>query len=221
MCAAKLIVLFGPDGAGKSTQADLLTDFLKYYCRVVRTESSIRHLLMVIVYKIFRRTRLRNKRTNYIWLPILPRDKVRLILEMMGVLISIFKISCFRLLGYTVVVEKYIPSTIASLIYIFDGSIPKETLSLLLKFIRNDTYLILLDIDYITHLKRRSEMAEPQDWIECQRNVYRKIALSYNCKVIDTSSLGIEETQNAIRAAIGVSYNKRKHYGNRSGTLRH
>lgn len=200
---APLIVAFGPDGAGKSTQTKLLVASLRNKHKVIRIELSFRHLIVYLIARFFIRLGRTRIVTENRTAPLLPCDNVRLMLELLSIIPLVAKIRFFQYLGYMVVVEKYVPFTIASIEYVFDDSILRRiAIKMLSRFIYNDMALILLDIDYQTHLARRSKSYERAAWFNFQRRVYRRFGRMQNCLIIDTHAVSVNDAQNMIRAYV-------------------
>lgn len=200
MRRGQLIVICGPEGAGKSTHGKLLT---KYFGKKARfMEISFRHSLMNLVTHLYLHVgRARNVGNKQI--PILPKDKVRLLLEMLSLLPQILRVKFFVLAGYIVVVEKYVPYTLACINYVFkDSTLRNFVVRFLCRLISDNNLLIMLDIDHETHINRRGGDCEPEEWICFQRKFYLRFAGFKNCIFINTKSINVAETQKMLRKII-------------------
>ena len=202
MKSGDIIVLFGPDSSGKSTQVALLAKHLKKKHRVHTTSISIRHLVMFGVYKIFDKLGKKVQVGPNRFLPIMPKDRVRLLLEFVCTTIVILKVKLLKWLGYIVIIEKYTPFTIASLAYIYGPSVLRSFEAKMLTRFANGPCYIFLDLDYSTHLGRRGINSESLEWMEYQRRIYRHFARIVNCPTIDTGKIGVDETQSLIKQII-------------------
>jgi thymidylate kinase len=194
-----VFVLFGSDASGKTTQSRLLVDHLRKTHRVHFTTISIRHLIMFIVFKIFDRWGHKVQAGPTLYLPVLPHDRVRLSLEFLSIALLVLKVQLLKRFGYVVVVEKYMPFTLASLIYGYGPSIRTTfEFRMLLRFAQGPCY-IMLDSDYSTHLERRGMHSEYPRWIELQRRVYQRFARLAGCPVLNTRNIGLRETHHIIK----------------------
>jgi len=162
----KLVHFFGPDGSGKSTQADMLINFLD--CRGVRAKKcwmrgthTFAFLMWWFLIKIgFYRTVL-NQFGIARRLPAVNRNSLlRLIwftVELLGVIPWILRIHFLMLRGYKIVAERYVLDTVVSIAYTIGdaGFLESPRSRLLLCFIPKGTAFIFLDSDYETILSRR------------------------------------------------------------------
>lgn len=209
MSRGQVIVMYGVDSSGKSTHASLLGAHLRKNHRVHVTSISIRHLAMFLVYKLFDKWGRKVRMSRYKTLPVLPKDRVRLALEFVSVVLLILKVKLLKALGYVVIVEKYIPFSIASLSYIYGSSFLKGKTSDILSRFMKGTCQIRLDVDYAEHLNRRGVDSENLEWILCQRQVYEHFARARTSTTINTEERGLEEAQSMIRQIVDNLLNAR------------
>lgn len=202
MKLSQQIVIFGPDASGKSTHARLLAEYLRKEYNVYLTEVSIRHLVMFLVFKFFNKYGRKIKVGPSRLLPVLPKDSVRLLLEFSSIVLLVLKIKLLSVLGYVIIIEKYIPFTIASLTYIYGSSFVNSKIASVLSRFMDGACQIRLDIDYPTHLSRRGMDSENLEWILCQKQIYDRFARRSNCITINTERTGLEETQTLIRETV-------------------
>lgn len=211
-----IIAIIGPDGSGKTTQSNLLVRYLKdKKARVHYTWISSHHcgiaFLRTLAVKVFNEKYFFSPYTGRImYLPVLPLTPLgRIIwkwLELFSVLIVlVIKVILPFRLSYFVIVERYLPSTIADFVYAFGkksrGSLP---LRILLRLCSNlhSMRFIFLDANYSEIVRRRGKCAEPKRYIEIQQEVYRCMAKKLQIPLIDTGSYSIEETHKNILALL-------------------
>ena len=205
------IIFFGPDGSGKTTQADMLVKELntsgvktkKLWLRSLHTlaflisKLAMQLLHLDSVYE-FRAKYSQKRSFRRIWyaiefLSILPLILVR------------FRLPLLR--GYTIVAERYVIDWIVSLSYLSHNELMLDSLLArsVLKFIPKGANLIYMDATYEAILSRgRSE--DSKEFIEFQRTLYTRIASMLNATIVDTSDKSIREVHDLIcHHMIGVN----------------
>jgi len=217
-----IIIFFGPNGAGKSTQMDLLIYALKKKnVRVHKSWIASHHLLVWFLAIIL--AKLGYPKDHWTTVnPHLPpiadfsfltrgMGKVSrlllIILEVANVVVAdLFKVRIPMLLGYCVVVEKYLLVTITDMVRLFNWKF-LDTLParLLLNLIPKDAYCIFLYSGYESLFKRRGAKTEPREYLEMQSAIGRWYANNYHCLVIDTSKTSIKRTHEMIMEYLNLS----------------
>lgn len=216
----------GPNGVGKSTQMDLLIDnFKKRKIRFRKTWVASHHLFVwvlgILLVKVLGYPKDHWTTVN----PHLPpavefaslvkgtglRVKIGkvilLFLELFNlVIIDLFKVRLPRLFGYSIVIEKYLPVTIADLTSTlgpdFLDSLSARFLTCL---IPKDVYCIFLNADYDSLFERRGIKTEPRPYLELQSKICKLYAKNHKCLVIDTSKINIKETHELIKNYLQLS----------------
>jgi thymidylate kinase len=219
-----MIHLFGPDGAGKSTQAYLLTAKLtsknvqvrKYWTRSPHT---LAYLLWELAMKIGFYETISGASGSFIKVPCVRRNRVLgrfwSLIELISVLPLAIRAKLYLFCGYTLVAERYIVDTIAFVSFsINDTTFPQSPMAkLFMKLIPKNTRFIFIDADYNTIRQRRAatlswgasassiktEM-EPQAFIDFQRAVYKRLAIDTNALVVNTAEHSQQDTFNLIAA---------------------
>lgn len=161
-----IIHFFGPDGAGKSTQADLLLVHLmrknvkvrKYWTRSPHT---LAYVLWELSLKIgFFRT-VSNASGAYIKVPAVHRNHLlgRLwsLIELMSILPLIVRAQFYLLSGFTLIAERYVLDTIAFVAFSIDdlSFLKSPLLRLFTALIPVKTKFVFIDADYDTIYQRR------------------------------------------------------------------
>ncbi len=197
------IIFFGPDGSGKTTQADMLVNELrrneiktkKLWLRSLHTLAFLiskfaMHVLGLKTVYEFREKYSHRRSFRTIWYAI----------EFVSILpLVVFRLRIPLMRGYRIVAERYVIDWIVSLSYVsrneslIDSKLAKMALSLLPK----DSLLIYVDASYDAILSRgRNE--DSLEFIEFQRRFYARMARTLNAVVIDTSDKSLQEVHKLI-----------------------
>ncbi|MCW4009504.1 MAG: (d)CMP kinase [Candidatus Bathyarchaeota archaeon] len=162
---------FGPDGSGKSTQADLLTAYLKtknvktrkYW---LRSPHTLAFLLWELSIKVGFLRVVSNASGAYIKIPAVNRSRivsqVWALIELISVAPLVVRAQLYLLSGYTLVAERYLLDTIAFVAFsIGDKSFPHGQIAkLFLALIPAGTKFVFIDADYDTITQRRARFLE-------------------------------------------------------------
>ena len=163
----QLVHFFGPDGAGKSTQVEVLIRTLKHreprirkiWLRAPHTVAFLlsRALLKIGFYHI-----ILNPFGDAIRLPAVNRNAtiraIWALLEYISVLPLVIRIRFLMARGYKCIAERYILDTVTTIAF-FLGDIDfirSKIARMLYRFIPKDTRFIFLDSDYETIFGRRA-----------------------------------------------------------------
>jgi len=192
-----VISLFGPDGVGKTTHAKLLTlRLMRKGYKVKRVWIKNNHTIAYLVISLLKFISKRSVvvlpskaiLTNILAQSRLGR-KLWLWIDFIGVVIKlIFSVYIFKLLGYIIIADRYLPDTIVSMIITLNE--PKAMKSLPIKFIisriiKDRINLVMLDRSY-EHIKNSRDWVEPPALICYQRALYRIIAKIINAPIVST-----------------------------------
>ena len=223
----RLVHFFGPDGAGKSLQADILIGFLaRRGFKVRKCWLRAHHTLAFILWKLFVRIGFYRVVINNFGfatkLPAVDRDKLWRSfwssVEFISILPIVLRVHLSLSRGYRVVAERYLLDSITAIAYVINdpdflrGRISK----MLLRLIPENTVFIFLDSDYETIRRRRARKrktaydysrgnyVEPRVYIEFQRTAYKILANSFHALIVDTSKTSIGETSKNILQYLGL-----------------
>jgi hypothetical protein len=178
-----LIHFFGPDGSGKSTQADILVDFLNQQgFRAKKCWVRAPHTLAFVLWRVFVGIGFYRVTTNpfgiAVKLPAVDRNgslrRFWSIIEFLGVLPILFRVHFSLLRGYKLVAERYVLDTITTVAYFINdihflgGTISRA----LLHFIPRNTLFVFLDADYETIYHRRAPLFGTREQIGKQQGSY-------------------------------------------------
>ena len=201
----EIIIFFGPDGAGKTTQVKLLIKYLSSHkCRPWWTWIRGRHSLAFVLALLFTRlgyyqmVEAAPGKKHKVFDPrLLPKLRSMWgVIEFASVLPWIFlRVYLPKFLGYTVVAERYVIDTVTYLGYwlgqdVFESFLAKA----LLRFIPRGSVMIHLYAETEMLFKRIFDDDVTSDFIEFQQKVYPMLARSLGAVTINTSKLDVNET---------------------------
>jgi energy-coupling factor transporter ATP-binding protein EcfA2 len=166
---SRLIHFFGPDGAGKTTQAQMLTKLLGnrgYRVREFWVRSP--HTVAYVLWRLFNRIGF----YRIIWNPFGVGIKIPAVnrnssiksfwafVEFLSVLPHIVRANMFMSRGYRLVAERYLLDTITTVAFFIDDIdfIRSPLAMILIRFIPRNSVLIFIDADFHTILERRTPL---------------------------------------------------------------
>lgn len=215
-----LVVLVGAVGSGKSTHIRLLYLELKKNGLRARTTCLKTGHLFAFILEVFLARILMNNRKDVYPIRVLIDDeplifkrifKLWILLDLISITVK-FLISIYLplKLGYTLLVEEYIPATISDYIYLsrilrFPLKMNSFIIKYLLKLVNlcSPVQTIFLDAEndelYLRYKLRRSPN-ETEDYLQMQRTILYRVAktLSNNFLYINTGSKTPSEVQRLI-----------------------
>jgi thymidylate kinase len=219
---------FGPDGAGKSTQADLVLAKLagknvkvrKYWARSPHT---LAYLLWELAMKVGFYETVSGASGSFIKVPLVRKSRLlgRLwaIVELVSVLPLVMRAQLYLLCGYTLIAERYVLDTIAFVAFSINDAafVQSPFAKLFTLLIPAQTKFILIDADYNTiHQRRAAQLSygttsssiktemEPQAFIDFQRAVYQSLAQTTNALIVNTSEHTQQETFDLVAKYLGI-----------------
>jgi len=203
----KVVVFFGADGVGKSTQVQLLIKHLKSQKRRplrvwIRGRHSIAFILsnFLMMLGYYRTVTVPSGVVYRIFDPwLLPKlQRVWGFIEFVSILPwVILKVYLPKIFGYTIVAERYIIDTVVYLGYWLGYDFLHSFLArVMLSFIPKKSALIHLDAETQILIKRlmriRYDIAT-EDYIAFQLKVYRMLSRMLKATTINTSKYNEEE----------------------------
>jgi len=198
------IIFFGPDGSGKTTQANLLVDELnkrglrnkKIWIRSLHTLAYIlsiiaMHLLNLDSVYEFRSKFGRNRTFRNIWFVIE-------FISILGLIITRFNLPMRN--GYVIVAERFVVDWIVSLAYVVheQSFINSHLSNLALRLIPCRSSLFYIDADLDVIASRRTK-EDSDEFIQFQRSCYNIFATRLNALRIDTSNKNKDEVFSIIK----------------------
>jgi len=217
---SKSIIFFGPDGAGKTTLAQLLVSYFqskgnRSKIAWMRARHSIAFFLAKFLKKMgyVRIVKSPNGCISYrIFDPsLLPKMKQLWYgIEFVSILPWIItRVYVPRLFGYVVVSERYVVDTVVYLDYWLGGGTMNSFLSkVLLCLIPKDSVMVHMDAETNVLLQRRPEDYVNKDFIVFQRNAYKAFAKSLNAFSVDTTNSGLKDNFIRVTEYLGTTQTK-------------
>lgn len=211
----RLIVLYGPDGVGKSTQIDILADHLSSKgCAVrkvwLRGPHTLAFLLSKLLVGMGRTRRISNSFGRVKTLPRIGSNPIVMQLWALTEFVSVLPLIFFKVLlpielGYLILADRYVLDVVVSTaFYIDDPEFVRSRIArVLVKLIPGGSVLIHLDADYDTLVARRGVLVEPRVFIDFQKEGYAWLSGAVPTHYIDTSKLTVDETSEAILGILG------------------
>jgi len=178
-----VIHFFGPDGAGKSTQADILVNMLsRQGFRVKKYWVRSPHTLAFVLWRIFVRIGFYRSIPNpygvTVKLPAVDRNPVLRyfwqIVEFISIVPVIVRSYIYLLSGYRLIAERYILDAATTIAYFINDIdfIRGRTSKLLFQLIPKSTAFVFLDSDYDAIYIRRAPSIDPRKYSNEVRNNY-------------------------------------------------
>ena len=220
MLKPRVIVFAGTVGSGKSTQMRLLASMLKrrrvkVKISFLKTGHILAYFLEIILAKMLTKRRdvspIRAlvEEKSYIFRKLF---KLWLYLDVVSIAVKfLFSVFVPLKLGYVVLVEEYIPATIADYIYLsriigFALKPKSFTITFLLRlmYMGGFTHTIFTDAEndvLKSRQRRRGSFEEREDYLNMQRNSLLSISrkLSNRLLYLNTEKQAVEETHRLIR----------------------
>jgi thymidylate kinase len=203
----RAIIFFGPDGSGKTTQANMLISELnrkgirnkKLWLRSLHTLAFLISKVCMYMMKLDDVYQLRTRYSDdtafrIIWYSI----------EFVSILPLILTKFYLPLLeGYVIVAERFVIDWVVSVAYATNNPslVDSWLASFMMYFIPKQSLLVYIDAEYSSILSRRSA-EDSFESIEFQRTCYSKFAQKLNALRIDTSDKSICEVFALIRDVV-------------------
>ncbi len=190
------IIFFGPDGSGKTTQADILSQELtkrgiknkRFWMRSLHT---LAFLISNITMKLFALHDIYEFREKY----AVKFRRLWYIIELISILPLVIRFYLLLYKGYVVIADRFVIDWIVSLAYVMrdESFINSKYAKLVLMFIPKSSLLIFLDANYDVICRRRGSDIENEEYIIFQRYYYNLFANMLGALIIDSSNRNINE----------------------------
>lgn len=205
----KMIYIFGTDGTGKTTHADLVSLRLKAKgSRVWRARVKQHHTLAYLFLRLLIGKELGGQPITYYGFHPELSQKIKTpwkILELISLSPAvIYRVLLPSFLGYIVVCDRYLFDSLATLSYFLKDSIiiSGTPARLLVKLIPKNSLLVYLEADTDTILQRKKDEPLTRQMIEYYKDAYNTLIKQSGLKTlrIDTTIGSIEEVQQKIQS---------------------
>jgi len=215
----RLIIFDGPEGAGKTTQAQYLASWLKAqgikHCNaVIRNNHLFAFLLIKLLIVLGRRYEYDYPNGGkYVFVDKAILQRVGKLWQLFDVLstlvVDLFRVRIPSLLGFIVIVERYIPDACLNMFHVahFFGLSRSWTLKcirFLLRFAQQrDVLLVYLDAPYNELENRylqRGSYVEPVDYLYFQKKHASFLRQQYPSLYLDTCKSTLSETSRIVVA---------------------
>jgi thymidylate kinase len=203
----RAIIFFGPDGSGKTTQANMLISELnrkgirnrKLWLRSLHTLAFLISKASMYIMKLDDIYQLRTKYSDHaafriIWYSI----------EFVSILpLILAKFYLPLLQGYVIVAERFVIDWVVSVAYATNNPslVDSRFASFVMYFIPKQSVLVYIDAEYSSILSRRGA-EDSFESIEFQRTCYSKFAQKLHALQIDSSNKGICEVFALIKDVV-------------------
>ena len=203
----KMIYLFGSDGTGKTTHADLTALYLrKRGYRTWRTSIKQHHTFAYLLLKLLSSGNPSRHVLSYYGFSDELKRKIRTpwkILELVSLFPALFhRVLLPQLLGYIVVCDRYVLDTLVTLSYFLDDQrlLSGICAKLLALMIQKNAVLFYMNADAGTILQRKRDEPLTLELIEYYKWAYQALVNQLKLKTItiDTSIARVEDVQNII-----------------------
>jgi thymidylate kinase len=194
----RAIIFFGPDGSGKTTQANMLISELnrkgirnkKLWLRSLHTLAFLISKVGMYIMKLDDIYQLRTKYSDHAAFRI-----IWYFIEFVSILPLILTKFYLPLLeGYVIVAERFVIDWVVSVAYATNNPslVDSWFASLAMYFIPKQSVLVYIDAEYSSILSRRAA-EDSFESIEFQRTCYSKFAQKFHALRIDSSNKSICE----------------------------
>jgi thymidylate kinase len=203
----RLVYFFGPDGTGKTTQADLVALYLRRRgVRVLRATVKQHHTLSYLLLRLLRNNDADYLRVNYFGFDDATSQRIRRpwkVLELFSLMPAIvYRVLLPQFLGYTVVCDRYVIDTVVVLSYFLKDRhfVSGNAAKLLVRLIPKHALLIHLDTNTKTILARKRDEPLTRELVDYYRNAYYDTVQLFSLPVvtIDTTYASVEAVQQKV-----------------------
>ena len=202
-----MIYFFGPDGTGKTTHAELTSQYLrKMGYKTWRASVKQHHTLSYLLLKLLSGGKYGGQAISYYGFDEGLKHKIRTpwkILELLSLFPAIFyRVLLPLLLGYIVVCDRYVLDTLVTLSYFLDDQKLLSGISakLLASMIPRDSVLFYMNADTEVILQRKRDEPLTSKLIDYYKGAYKALIKQFNLKTItiDTETAQVEDVQKMI-----------------------
>ena len=200
----KMVYLFGSDGTGKTTHADLLAMYLERNgYRIRRATVKQHHTLSYVLLKLLTYKKPDQASINYYGFNYQLGKKIRTpwkIVELVSVVPAVFyRVLLPLFFGYLVICDRYLLDTLVTLSYFLKepNFLSSRVSKVLLRLIPKRSLLVYCDADTDVILRRKKDEPLTVQLIEYYKSAYRNLSRWSGLKmvVVDTGKNSAAEVQ--------------------------
>jgi len=202
-----MIYFFGPDGTGKTTHAELTSQYLrKRGYKTWRASVKQHHTFSYLLLKLLSGGKNYGQAISYYGFDDGLKQKIKTpwkILELLSLFPAIlYRVLLPLLLGYTVICDRYVLDTLVSLSYFLDDQklISSIFAKLLTSMIPKDSVLFYMNADTKVIIQRKRDEPITPKLIEYYKWAYEALMEQLKLKTItiDTSIARVEDVQKMV-----------------------
>jgi len=203
----RMIYLFGPDGTGKTTHAELTSQYLRSRgYKTWRASVKQHHTLSYLLLKLLSNEKHGWQAINYYGFKDGLKHKIKTpwkLLEILSLLPAIlYRVFLPLLLGYIVVCDRYVLDTLVTLSYFLDDRelISGISAKLLASMIPRNSVLFYMNADTEVILQRKRDEPLTSKLIDYYKGAYKALIKQLNLKIItiDTKAAQVKDVQKMI-----------------------
>jgi thymidylate kinase len=206
-----MVYLFGSDGTGKTTHADLLAKYLERNgYRIRRATVKQHHTLSYVLLKLLTYKKPDRESINYYGFNCQLGKRIRTpwkIIELVSVVPAVFyRVLLPLFFGYLVICDRYLLDTLVTLSYFLAEPkfLSSRASKVLLRLIPKRSLLVYCEADTDLILQRKKDEPLTAQLVEYYKSAYRKLSrwCGLEMVIVDTGKNSADEVQAKLQPLI-------------------